>query len=198
MKTICIFGDSITWGRGLPTRVGWASLLRNALEDQDASIRVYDLGIDGNTTHDLLERASQEARVRKPDIIVWAIGVNDSAYRKTPNYPLIGTEQFEDNLDTLFELGATYAKKQLCVGITKGSDAETTPLPDSTTGKCYVKQRVKEYDDILKSVAMDTGIGYVSVSSVLNDKDFYDGLHPNEKGHKKIFERVLPAVEELL
>ncbi|TAK89191.1 SGNH/GDSL hydrolase family protein [Patescibacteria group bacterium] len=198
MKTICIFGDSITWGRGLESRVGWANLLRNELEAQDDSIHVYDLGIDGNTTHDLLERVPGEAKVRKPDIIIWAIGVNDSAYRKTPNYPLIKAEQFEDNLDTLFELGAEMAQKQLCVGIAKGSDANTTPLPGSTTGKCYVKQRVREYDEIIKSVAMDTGIEYVSISSVLSDNDFYDGLHPNEKGHKKIFERVLPAVEELL
>lgn len=198
MKTICIFGDSVTWGRGLSSRVGWANLLRNALEDIDPSIQVYDLGIDGDTTHDLLARAQQEALARRPDIIVWAIGVNDSAYRKTPNYPLIKIEQFEDNLETLFELGATLAKKQLCVGIAKGSDANTTPLPDSSTGKCYVKSRVREYDETIKQLAMDTGIDYVGVWSVLNDKDFYDGLHPNKAGHKKIFERVLPVVEELL
>ncbi len=31
---------------------------------------------------------------------------------------------------------------------------------------------------------------------VLNNKDFIDGLHPNDNGYSKILERVLLAIEE--
>jgi len=37
-KVICIFGNSTAWGRGLPSRVGWANPLRNYLEKKNKEI----------------------------------------------------------------------------------------------------------------------------------------------------------------
>ena len=46
--TICIFGDSITWGAYDPEQGGWATRLRNYFEKQDNDVDVYNLGISGD------------------------------------------------------------------------------------------------------------------------------------------------------
>ena len=33
-KVICVFGDSVLWGWGLPFRIGWVNLFRNYIEDK--------------------------------------------------------------------------------------------------------------------------------------------------------------------
>ena len=191
---ILIFGDSITWGRGLPTRVGWANLLRNSLEDINPKIHLYDLGIDGNTTQDLLGRIEVEALARKPDVIIWAIGVNDAAYRYSEDKPLVDKSTFNSNLHQLVTFGEKYVSKQLFVGITMGDDTLTQPLPDSTTGKCYKKSRVLDYNDLIRIVCSEANIGFINISDALSDANFYDGLHPNIAGHEIIYQAVLPVI----
>ncbi len=82
-KTICIFGDSIIWGAGLPCRVAWVNLLRNYVEIKYGGVvELYDLGIDRDTTEDLLKRFDAENRARRPQVIIFAVGTNDSSYRR--------------------------------------------------------------------------------------------------------------------
>ncbi len=74
---ICIFGDSITWGAFDYKNGGWVGRLRNYFEEKDEEIEVYNLGVAGNKTKDLLARFENEVKVRKVDVIVFAIGIND-------------------------------------------------------------------------------------------------------------------------
>ena len=64
---VLIFGDSITWGAYDPEQGGWATRLRNYFEEKDNDIDVYNLGISGDTTADLLERIEIEAKSRVCD-----------------------------------------------------------------------------------------------------------------------------------
>ena len=74
-ENICIFGDSITWGPRLTFRVAWANLLRNHLEKSATELfRVYDLGVDMDTTRNVLARIEIESTARKPAIIIFNIG----------------------------------------------------------------------------------------------------------------------------
>lgn len=195
---ICVFGDSITWGAFLPFRVGWANLLRNYLENEYDSYSLYDLGIDANTTNDLIKRFDVEAEARSPNIIIFAIGVNDSSYAKTEDRALVSLDEFEQNLEELAKKALNITNKVMFVGLAKGSDAKTTPLPRSTTGKCYTKERVKKYNDSIKNMCEKNSLLFVDISTVMSDKDYGDGLHPNIEGHKKIFEEVMPVLKGLL
>ncbi|MEO8862831.1 MAG: SGNH/GDSL hydrolase family protein [Candidatus Saccharimonadales bacterium] len=198
MKTICIFGDSVTWGRGLKKRTAWVNLLRDYLEDKDERIHLYDLGIDGNATVDVIDRFSVESKSRKPDVVVWAIGTNDSAYKKTLDNPVASKDEFAKNLERLYQQAGGANTSQLFVGIAKGIDTNTKPLPESTTGKCYEKARVAEYDLIIREIAQKNSTAYVNISDSLVDEDFYDGLHPNERGHMKMFLKLQPEIEKLI
>jgi lysophospholipase L1-like esterase len=190
IKRICIFGDSITWGAGLPGRVAWANLLRNYIEQKtDHYIELYDLGVDGNTTKNLLVRFDTEALARKPDMIIFAIGVNDSMYRHANEFD-ISTEEFVANLDRLLIMAKKYTDNIWFVGLVKGSDENTIPLKRSITGKCYSKESVARYNQILKDFALNSSCVFVDIYDLLVDSDFEDGLHPNEQGHNKIYTAV--------
>lgn len=192
-SVICIFGDSITWGAGLPFRTAWANLLRNLLENKNKKyypIELYDLGIDRDTTEDLLKRFNAEARARQPNIIIFAIGTNDSAYRKNMYDPLVSIQKFEKNLLKLTQEAKKFTDKIVFIGLAKGSDYKTVPLPRSITGKCYDKENIKIYNNIIKKTCKKKHIFFINIINKLNDKDFYDGLHPNSQGHQKIFEIV--------
>lgn len=196
-KNVIIFGDSVTWGRGLPARVGWANLLRNDLETRSiGKWSLYDLGIDGDTSKNVLDRFDIESAARNPALILFAVGVNDSAYRRSKDQPIIDTDTYNRNMRTLFHKAVALVGKNNVYAIApiKGSDEFTMPLPDSTTGKCYKKERVTEYANLLNRICQEEEAGYVRLSTVITDVDFYDGLHPNIEGHRKIYNEIVSRI----
>jgi lysophospholipase L1-like esterase/isopentenyldiphosphate isomerase len=196
---ICTIGDSITWGPRLPFRVAWANLLRNHLErNSDNLYSLYDLGIDGDTTKDLLARFDVEMRARDPGIIIFNIGVNDSLFRKTEDNPETTLEDFETNMLALIEKAHKFTDKIVILGLVKGNDLLTTPLIQSTTGKSYTKARTKIYDAKLKEISEKNSLTFIDVNELLTDADFDDGLHPNVNGHIKIFEKVSRELDKML
>lgn len=198
-ENICIFGDSITWGPRLPFRVAWANLLRNHLEKSTSELfRVYDLGIDMDTTKDLIKRIDIEAIARKPAIIIFNIGANDSLYRTMPENAETTLIEFEKNIELLIDKARQYSERIIVVGLVKGSDKWTTPLIQSTTGKSYTKERTRVYDRKLKEVADKMGVIFADVNDKLNDEDFDDGLHPNANGHIKMFSVIGKVLDPIL
>lgn len=196
---ICTFGDSITWGPRLPFRVAWANLLRNHLEKNSDNLHsLYDLGIDKNTTKNLLERLELEAVARKPELIIFNIGINDSSFRGTEDNPETTLDDFADNMQALIDKARRFTKEIMILGLIKGSDLLTTPLIQSTTGKSYTKARTKRYDTKLKDVATNNDLTFIDINELLTDADFDDGLHPNINGHIKIFDIVSRELDKIL
>jgi lysophospholipase L1-like esterase len=195
-KRICVFGDSVAWGAYLPKREAWVDLLRNHLEKlSNYSVVLYNLGIDENTSTDLLQRFDSEATARNPDVIIIAIGVNDSIYRGQNLFDVSG-EKFTENLITLLGKARTFTDTIWLMGLVKGSDKETIPLKVSTTGKCYSKSAVRQYDEYIRTVAVNKKLPFVDIYADLNDSDFDDGLHPNLQGHIKIFNKIRTMFEK--
>ncbi|MBA4320495.1 MAG: hypothetical protein C0412_19015, partial [Flavobacterium sp.] len=81
------------------------------------------------------------------------------------------------------------------VGLVKGDDQFTNPFPDSTTGKSYSKVNIKKYNESIKNIALKNNLQFIDIYDDLNDADFYDGLHPNKNGHKKIFQKIIQYVK---
>jgi len=103
-KTICIFGDSIAWGAVDPENGGWVAQLRRYFETNNYDIAVYNQGVSGDNTDDLSARFKIECEAREPQIIIFAIGINDSQYVKIEDNPRISLEKFQNNLVELISL----------------------------------------------------------------------------------------------
>jgi lysophospholipase L1-like esterase len=71
-----------------------------------------------------------------------------------------------------------------------GDESLLKPYPESTKGKSYEFVRVQAYDRLIKNLAEKNLCQYISLLDKLNFEDFSDGLHPNDKGHLKMFQEI--------
>ncbi len=195
--TICIFGDSITWGARDPEGGGWASRLRNYFESKNGDVDVYNLGISGDTTTDLLDRIEAEARAREPNIIVLAIGINDAQFLHSTNGRRVAPGMFRDNLAKLLTIAKRITNTVIFVGLTRVDESKTQPIPWNTN-KSYTNQSVERFDRAIEQFCNDHGAQYIPLADTVGTDDLADGLHPNAIGHAKIYERVRPVLEALL
>jgi lysophospholipase L1-like esterase len=192
--TICIFGDSIAWGASDCEKGGWADQIKNTLMSED--IDVYNLGISGDTTEDLLKRIDNEIEARNPDIIIIAIGINDSL--SIGESQPIDLEKFQRNISSLYEKTKSFTDKIVFIGLTNVDESKTKPFFLSETGETYNNQSIGEYDEIIRSFCEDNNLIFVEMLGLLiNDDDLCDGLHPTSSGHQKMFEEIEKAIEPL-
>ncbi len=187
MSTICIFGDSIAWGAFDPEGGGWAGRLRSFVDKtSQEELEIYNLGICGETTEDLILRFKSECEARQPDTIIFAIGINDSQIIDGKSQ--VTPERFEQNLNEILEQASSFTKDILFVGL--------SPVCESAE-KFYTNEEIHKYDLALKRVAKDCGYKYIKIFEFLNAHDICDdGLHPNSLGHHKIFEIVKNEIFE--
>jgi len=189
-KIINIFGSSIVWGGGDSEMGGWANRLRHYLENetQDYS-ETYNLGVAGDTSEGLLKRFIVENEARKPDVIIIAIGLNDSAYINSKDNPRVSLEKFEKNLLELAGQAKKFTKEIVFVGLTKIDETKLKPVPWNDT-IYYDEKNVMIYDTKLKEFCKNNKLMFVEMQDVLSKDDLVDGLHPNANGHEKMFLRV--------
>ncbi len=180
-----IWGDSITYGAGDSEALGWVGRLRKSLETKDG-IGVYNFGVCGDTTDDLLKRFSVEADAIKPNVIVFAIGINDSKYPAGETENIIPLEKYKQNMRELLKLARNYTDKIHIVGATQ---VDETHLRDSSTR--FVNEIIQSYNSFLKEFSESEDLIYVDVFDALDiNTDLDDGLHPNAQGYEKLFDTI--------
>ena len=127
-KKLCIWGDSITWGANDSELGGWVNRLRLFIESQNTDVRVYNLGISADTTTNVLERFRAEAKARVPDMIVFALGVNDSSYITSEDNPVVSLEKFITNLTDILRQAKEFTNTIAFIGITPVDESKCKPL----------------------------------------------------------------------
>ena len=200
---ICVFGDSITWGACDYKQGGWVTRLRNYFEERGdtpmgadgrlVDVALYNLGVAGDTSDDLLKRFLAEAEAREPDVVVFSIGTNDSQYFKSRDNPRVPLERFKRNMSKLYELALSHTMKIVFIGLLLVDESKTTPV-SWAQDKYYDNQGLGLYNDALKALTQEKGILFVDTSKILTSDDLEDGLHPNSEGHAKMFEYVRSAL----
>jgi len=191
---ICIFGDSITWGAYDPQNGGWVNRLKNYFEKQGEDNDVYNLGVSGDSTTDLFERIEIETKSREANLIIFAIGVNDTQFIHSTNSNRISDGDFESNIKKLFEIAKEFTSKIIFIGLTPVDETKTKPIPWNTD-KTYTNERIKKFDQIIENFCLKNNLKFIPINDLLNNDDLIDGLHPNTQGHIKIFDRVKPEIE---
>lgn len=195
--TICIFGDSITWGAYDPEQGGWATRLRNYFELQNEGVDVYNLGVSGDTTDDLLERIEAEATSREPDLIIFAIGVNDAQFIYSKNITRVLLGEFQQNLTELLTIAKKFTNNIVFVGLTRVDESKTTSIPWNTD-KSYTNLNIERLDSTIEKFCKENELKFIPMKGLLNHDDFIDGLHPNTQEHIKMFERIRLEIEPLI
>ncbi|MCK4745124.1 hypothetical protein KAS41_03605 [Candidatus Parcubacteria bacterium] len=188
-KRICVFGDSISQGYNDYRGGGWINRLKKYFDLSNYDISVFNLGVSGDNTFDLLKRFNIEAKARNPELIIFAIGINDSQYINSKNNPSVLLSDFNKNLLKLKNLSKKFTNKIIFIGLTKVDELKVMPIPWSIT-KYYDNKNIKKYDLIIKNFCEKNNLPFIEMFDLLKNEDLEDGLHPNSEGHKKMFIRV--------
>lgn len=201
MAQILVFGDSIAAG-AWTDEGGWVNLLqkywyKKRLEDQDNYFLIYNLGISGDTTQELLARFEKETKARLDEeaenIIIFAIGINDVQWVNDEKHTRLSKEEFTDNLEKLIELARGYSTKIIFLGLTPVDEAKVDPIP-WIPELSYKNEHIKQFNQLIRTVCQENSLYFIDIFENWIKLDYqkllFDGAHPNTKGHKRIFEKV--------
>ncbi len=194
-KVINIFGDSITAGACDGEMGGWADRLKIYFENDEAAEfhEVYNLGIGGDTTDGLLKRFANENEARNPDVILIAIGINDSKYINLKDNPLVPLERFGSNLAEIIRQAKRFTEKIAFIGLTKVDESRTMPtLPE--TDKYFDNENITLYNSKLREICAENNLLFVEMLDLLEVGDLVDGVHPDSQGHEMMFQQIKDAL----
>jgi len=205
MEGILCFGDSITFGRGEIPNKSWSGRLKDYFEVKGSHNGVYNLGVPGQTSTDLLKRFDSEAegriRIKRPSdkyLILIAIGTNDCKFDGKPedNNPRTTDDQFRKNIKELITKAKSYRAKLAFIGLPPVDKSRTLPYEETW----FKPERVKLFNDIVKELCEENNVLFFDIFDVMSKEDFPklldDGLHPNSDGYDFMFEAIKGFLEK--
>lgn len=204
---ILVFGDSVAYG-AWDAAGGWVQRLKGDLDatmqaDPKIDNLLYNLSFSGSTTDMLLKRVDSEIRNRliegEPMAVVFAMGINDSAFFTDRNENWVNRKRFAENLRSLLKIARRYTQHVIFVGLTPVDESKTAPIP-WVEFMNYRNEYVREYDAEIRRMCKENGIPFMDLLGALSKTDYGplldDGVHPNARGHKRIFEIAKAYLEE--
>src|SRR6266496_4822497 len=179
MKTILVFGDSLSEGFMLKRSEAYPALLAKKLHVAGLKFQLTNASQTGGTTEGGLERLPAHLK-RKIDIFILELGIND-AFRGVPVY------QIENNLQQMID--KVKARNPDVRVVVAGMQLPSYAADDyvSAFGQMFAdlaaKNRAALVPYLLEGVA-----GNPSLNSS-------DGIHPNAAGQKILAENVWRVLE---
>jgi len=183
--TLCVFGDSIVVGSDDREAGGWVARLRLDLNAR-GKIGVYNLGVDGDRTEQLLRRIGGEAAARNASVIVVSIGANDLGWHGTSGTDIA---VFRERYDSILSEAEQFTRRILVLGllnVDEGNDSHGVR-----------NEQVRAFNAIVEEVARAHDAEFLFLFDTLEPDNFVDGLHPNASGHAKLAPLIGRELERL-
>lgn len=193
---IAAIGDSFIYGRHDPAGGGWVGRLRASLEEPEAGSAVFNLGIGGETSRDVLRRMDAELASREPNCIIIGVGTNDTRRSAETASLEIDPAETERNLRTLCELAKRKASRVVVASVIPVVEARTRPLD----GMYYSNAELRATRSVQEGVARAFGALFLDFWTVIEreaETIYSDGLHLTGNGHKRLFEHAAPLIRKL-
>ena len=183
--TLCVFGDSIVVGSDDREAGGWVARLRLDFNSRER-ISVYNLGVDGDRSEQLLRRLGSEAAARNVSVIVIAIGANDLGWHGSA-----GTDSalFRERYDGILSEAGRFTRRILTLGILN--------VDESNESHGVSNRQVLAFNAIIEELTRARAADFLDLFGALEPEDFVDGLHPNASGHSKLAPPIARELERL-
>jgi len=199
MKNFLIWGDSITYGHG-DADGGWVGRLRKTVWKDSI---VYNLGISGDTTTEVLGRLEFEARQRidpeEETVCIFAIGINDSIFLSDRGTFQTELPQFVKNIHEIYSQAKRISSRIVFVGLTPVDEKKTNPI-SWAPNKVYKNDFIEKYHSALRTFCGETQLPFVDVFSSWEKLQYmewlYDGVHPNANGYDALFSEISSTLTE--
>lgn len=169
---VAVIGDSIVHGGVDAEYGGWVQRLRILSWSQKRGDHVFNLGLGGNTSRHMLERAETEMKARKGHVknVIFSTGTNDMNL----GIPL---SEFRENLACLGSLATGVGFRVYFMGLFLRTDKDAA-------------KDTAAYDAVIQDVCRNGAYTYIPTADVIQAGDLPDGCHPNGQGHAKLCARV--------
>lgn len=177
---ILFIGDSLTAGYGVRKEEAFPALVEKKLKAAGRNVKVTNGGISGSVTAEADRRLRWYLKA-KPKILFLSLGAND-ALKGTP------TPVIKANLAKALELAEQNGIKVVLGGVRIFTN--------------FGAKYAKDFESVYSSLAREHKVTLVPfiLEGVALDKalNLSDGKHPNAKGHERVAETILRAMEPLL
>lgn len=181
VRTILVFGDSLSAAHGLRPEQGWVALLARRLHQQGYRYRIVNASVSGETTTGGLQRLPHELRRVRPQIVILELGANDGLR----GLPLTLTAH---NLQAMVRLVRASGARVLLLGI----------LMPPNYGPRYTEQFAALYRHLAHRFHVPL-VPFLLAHVALDPRLMQpDGLHPNARGEPLVLGNVWPYLRPLL
>lgn len=173
-------GDSITYGKSAINDNGYINLTRKALKESGKNHFLTNQGVPSITSTQYLRRFKSNIRTVNADVITIMLGTNDSSL--TP-------VQYNSNITQLIDL-----IRQNAVGVAPKIILLTVLYRNDSNDGLMV-----QFNSELSSIATSKKVDIVDTRSAFSTSSFLaDLVHPNDAGHQKIAEVLVPRFLQIL
>jgi lysophospholipase L1-like esterase len=210
-----VFGGSTTQGF-FDSEGGWVQRLASVLHKKTlVAIKagrgerhtVFNLGVAGDTTADVVARLEAEVTARRKatdedEYIVLAMGLNDTALEK--NRAVQDVYAFQEQYEEAIQIAKDMQVKVICVGLTAVDESKTDPWIGSAEGMQWKNNRINLFEDAIRQSAIRHDVAFIGLHDTflakLDDGEalLADGLHPNDAGHAWLYAEVYKALADSL
>lgn len=205
MVDILVFGDSNTYGYGDP-QGGWVARLRRDIEkrireDDPFYGTVYNLGISGDTTADIIKRFPKEIKSRRPEkpiLVVVDVGSNDAQWLLKANKLRVSPMTFVKQYTKLVKMAKQITPHVIALDSGPVDEEKVDPIPWAPN-KAYRNQDIQLINQLIKSVAEREKITFISTWPLfypVQSTDYTDGVHLTSASHDRIYARIKPIIWE--
>lgn len=207
MVEILIFGDSNTYGYGDP-KGGWTARLRQEIEKKGLENLsfygiVYNLGISGDTTADIIKRLPKEVKSRRPEkpvVIVIEVGSNDAIWLLKANKLRTSPMTFATQYAKLIKMAKQITPYVIVLDSGPVDEEKVDPIPWAP-GQAYRNQDIQLVNQLIKSVAEREKVELISLWPLfypVRKTDYTDGVHLTSASHDRIYARIKPIIWNLV
>jgi len=194
-KKIIFFGDSITQAGVAPG--GYVDLIKKALEP--SKYEVIGAGIGGNKVYDLYLRMEEDVLVKKPDVVVVYVGVND-VWHKQSSHTGTDYDKFIKFYQALInKIQANGAKVVVCTPAVIGEKKNRANELDADLDK--YAGAIRELAAKNKLALCDLRTLFTDYNTANNTDDVEKGVlttdrvHLNAKGNQAVADALLPLIK---
>lgn len=194
MPRICVFGDSIAWGSN-DTEGGWVDRLKRYYRGTGIFRQVFNLGISGRNSKDFIARFETELKNRMSSnnemlAAIVAASVNDASFRPSLGHNQVPLNELNQIMPQFKSVADKLKIRLAIVGpINVGNDGKTPPL-DFDKDYFLSIHEIEKYNQAIKKFCLENDILFIELFGLMEVSDIDDCVHPNTKGHEKIFEKV--------
>ena len=172
-----VLGDSLSAAYGIPSDSGWVTLLEHKLTHTEATPRLVNSSISGETTAGGLARLPALLKTLNPEAVLVFLGGNDGLRGIDPD--------------------VTRAHLHAMASLSQAAGAEVGFIPvrlPANYGKPYIAAFEALYAEVCRTASADC-IAFPWEEIGLNSRYMQpDGLHPNAEAQPIILERLWPAL----